>query len=60
MPPFAKEALAGAYKCVVEVGGVSKGENVLILNETGSRVEDRAVEMLTAVAELQGATVQVM
>ena len=36
------------------------GDNVLILNETGSRVEERAVDALVAVAEMQGAHVQVM
>ncbi len=47
MPPFAQAIWGGARRCVVEVGGVKSGDNVLILNETGPRVEERTVQALT-------------
>lgn len=60
MAPFARAVWDGARRCVVEVGGVKPGDNVLILNETGPRVEERAVQALAAVAEMQGANVSVL
>ncbi|HEX3650781.1 MAG TPA: hypothetical protein VHV49_20340 [Pseudonocardiaceae bacterium] len=58
LPTFPPELLAGARNCVVNYGGVKAGDQVVILTELGSYVDEIVVQALAAVCDEVGAEVQ--
>lgn len=58
LPVFPPELLAGARNCVVNYGGVKAGDQVVILTELGSYVDEIAVMALATVCNEVGAEVQ--
>lgn len=60
---FSNNMLAGARNCVVSCGGVTEGQNVLILNLTNDPicpVDEIVVHALATVCQEQGARPQIM
>ena len=58
LPVFPPELLTGARNCVIEYGGIKKGDQVVILTELGSYVDEIVVMALAAVCDEAGADVQ--
>jgi hypothetical protein len=63
VPLFSQQLLAGARNCVIDVGGVTEGKRVLILNLVDHLfwpTDELVVQVLAAVAQEAGAEVDVL
>lgn len=58
LPVFPPELLTGARNCVVNYGGIKAGDQVVILTELGSYVDEIVVMALATVCNEVGAEVQ--
>ncbi|MBO0822553.1 MAG: hypothetical protein J2P27_01690 [Actinobacteria bacterium] len=58
LPAFPPELLTGARNCAIEYGGIKKGDQVVILTELGTYVDEIVVMALATVCQEVGADVQ--